>query len=104
MDLISYHFSLVIQKIKAIQNSWHTFLSFINLQTLFLVYIPRQLKELVDYGKNLQRNISKYNIIYVEYQIYLEKPFKTAIINTYLHEIIKQDLTIRQKQIMLKTL
>lgn len=48
----------------------------------------------MDYGKNLQKNISKYNMIYPRYQFYIERFIKGLITNIHLHEITKQDFIV----------
>lgn len=46
--------------------------------------------------------MSKYGIIYLQYQLYIERFVKDVITNTHWHEITKQDLIIVQKQIVAK--
>lgn len=46
--------------------------------------------------------MSKYDMVHLEYQLYIEKFVKSAITNMYLHEIIKQNLIAVEKQAVAK--
>lgn len=46
--------------------------------------------------------MSKYDVVYLEYQLYIKKFIKSAIINIHLHEITKWDLTAIQKLAIVK--
>lgn len=62
--LILYNLGVVICKIQTIQDDQLVITLFFCLETPFPTRIPRALKELVNYGKNIQKNINKYYMIY----------------------------------------
>ena len=56
----------------------------------------------MDYGKNLQRSMNKYNMVYSKYQLYIKRFVKSSITNAHPYKISKQDLIAIQKQAVAK--
>ncbi len=100
--LIPYNPGVVIRKIQAIQDSRPVTPPSACPETPLLARTSRGPKELVDYGENLRRSMSKYDVVHPEYQLHIERFVKGAITNAHSHEITERDLTAVQKQAVAK--